>query len=141
MHGVQVRVGQGPGETKFLAYRKHGGRPATLAKAREIEARMLRQAGPPGQHQGVRHTNSISGLPGIRLAWRDYGAEMAYLYVVGNYTDAPGRSRAFAYSVDKHGFEGALSRGLKKRESHGARHVPLKDAIKAIRAHYIAMTK
>jgi hypothetical protein len=141
IHGVQVRVGQGPGQTKFLAYRKHGGRRATLAKAREIEASMFRQASPRGRCKGVLQTNNASGLAGIRLEWRGYGGEMAYLYVVGNYTDALGRSRAFAYSVDKHGFEGALSRGLDKRESHGAPHVAVGAAIKALRAHYIAITK
>lgn len=141
MNGVQVRVGRGgPGQTKYLAYRKHGGEAATRRKALRIEAIMRRESGAISRHRGMLLASNKSGLPGIRLEWREYGGDVAYLYVVGNYTDAQGDGHAFAYSVDKHGLDGALAMGLAKREAHGVPHMPLAAALSAIHAYYRAMT-
>ena len=64
LNGVQVRVGQGPGQTRFLAYRKHGGYDATWRLARTIERELEARWGKrlkPGVGRKMR--NNVSGIP------------------------------------------------------------------------------
>lgn len=136
LNGLQVRVGQGPGQTKYLAYKKHGGVEATWGLARKTEKELEAQWGKRARGVGIFMANNQSGIPGLRFEWREYSDNYAYLYLVGNYTDVTGRSRAFAYSVNKHGFEEVLRRGLEIRQKHGAPALALKDAKKMIWAHY-----
>ena len=39
--GLQVRVGQGPGRTKYLACNKHGGEEGTWREAQQVEKALL----------------------------------------------------------------------------------------------------
>ena len=137
LNGVQVRVGQGPGQTKYLAYQKYGGIDATWRLAakveRELEARYGKRIRPG---VGRKMRNNKSGIPGLRFEWRQYSDNYAYLYLVGSYRDLQGRPRAFAYSVDRHGFDEALKRGLAIRKKHGAPPLSFDEAKAAIWDHY-----
>jgi len=134
--GLQVRVGQGPGQTRFFAYQKHGGQEITRQIAEETERKLLDRFG----HRlikGRKLASNRSGIPGLRFEWRDYGGELSYLYLTGNYNDATGRHRTFAYSVEKHGFDEVLRLGLNIRLKHGAPALTFEDAKRAIWRHYL----
>ena len=137
-YGLQVRVGQGPGQTKFLAYKKHGGIQATHALAKQVERLLEEHWGKKQKIKVGRHlATNRSGIPGLRFEWRQYGSEFVYLYLVGNYRNKHGRPCAFAYSVEKHGFEGVLLLGLEKRQAHGAPVLSYEEAKTLIWDHYL----
>ena len=139
-YGLQVRVGQGPGQTKFLAYRKYGGIRATHALAKQVERELEALWGKKQKNEVGRHmANNRSGITGLRFEWRQYKSEFAYLYLVGNYRNKRGRPCAFAYSVEKHGFEGVLLLGLEKRQAHGAPVLSYEEAKTLIWDHYLDM--
>ena len=118
--GVQVRaLDGGPGRSRFLAFRKHGGRDATLAKAREIERELLSR-NPPVDRRQLIQRNNRSGVVGVTLRWKQYGSDWQYLYACGCVTDAKGRQRAFGYSIQRHGLEGALRLAIARRGLQGA---------------------
>ena len=138
-NGLQVRVGQKPGQTKYLAYRKHGGIAATRQKAEQLERELEARWGKRTKCAvGRKLRNNRSGIPGLRFEWRQYSDQYVYLYLVGAYRDANGRPRAFAYSVDKHGFDGVLKRGLEIRQKHGAPAISFDEAKAAIWEHYLS---
>lgn len=137
MNGLQVRVGQRPGQTKYLAYRKHGGVKATRRKAQQVERDLEARWGKRQRLSvGRKMRNNKSGIPGLRFEWRQYSDQYAYLYLVGNYRDMGGTPRAFAYSVDLHGFDGVLTRGLAIRRKHGAPAMSFDEARAVIWQHY-----
>ncbi len=139
--GVQVRVGQGPGQTRFLAYRKHGGPVATRRLAKQVEKELEAIWGKRIRSEVGRHTRSnVSGIPGLRFQWRQYSDQYLYLYLVGNYQDKNGQSRAFAYSVDKHGFDEVLRRGIEIRQKHGAPAMSFAEARALIWNHYVEIS-
>jgi hypothetical protein len=140
--GVQVRVGQGPGQTRFLAYRKHGGPVATRRLAKQVEKELEALWGKRIRSEvGRKMRNNVSGIPGLRFEWRQYSDQYLYLYLVGNYQDKNGRSRAFAYSVDKHGFDKVLRRGIEIRQKHGAPTTSFEEARSLIWDHYVTVAK
>lgn len=140
MNGLQVRVGQGPGQTKYLAYRKHGGTAATRRLATKIEGELEAKYGKrQSSKAGRKMSNNQSGIPGLRFEWRQYSDQYVYLYLTGSYQDKNGHPRAFAYSVDRHGFDEVLRRGLRIRQQHGAPEMAFEEAKAAIWEHYIAI--
>ena len=138
LRGLQVRVGQGPGQTKYLAFIKHGGYVKTWKRAKQIERELEARFGKRTRHLVGRMTKkNRSGLPGLRFEWRQYSGQIPYLYLVGSYSDANGECHTFCRSVEKHGFDGALNDGLSIRKKHGTPPISFDDAKAAIWQHYL----
>ena len=139
--GLQVRVGQGPGQTRFLAFKKHGGKRATRALAKQVELELEERWGKKVKSMvGRQMCNNKSGIPGLRFEWRYSGSEFDYLYLVGNYRNKKGHNCSLAYSVEKHGFSGVLLLGLAKRALSGAPKLSLEEATSLIWDHYVEIS-
>jgi hypothetical protein len=135
--GLQVRVGQGQGQTKYFAYKKHGGSKNTRRLAEKAERELEMKWGQRPGRLGLITSKNRSGVVGMRFEWRCYSGEVPYLYLTGNYNDATGKHRVFAYSVEKHGLDGVLAKAIKTRNDHGASSITLNACKKAIWQHYL----
>jgi hypothetical protein len=135
--GFQVRAGQGPGQTKFFAAAKHGGLDKARRKAQRYARSLAAELQLPPTRRGILLSNNTSGISGIQFQWRpSRSGESEYLYVCGNYTDATGRPRAFAYSVQRNGLDGAMDKALAVRRKHGAPVPERAHALKLLRRAY-----
>lgn len=115
----QVRVGQGPGQTRYFSVRKYGGAAEALKAAKKAGKELQQAALPPVPRLSRLLSNNRSGISGIQFQWRP-GKTGSFLYVAGNWTDKQGRARAFAYSVERNGLEGALRKAIEIRVKSGA---------------------
>lgn len=120
--GYQLRMGTGgPGNTKFVASKKHGGsdeaRRAVEQLARELGSPMPARAG--GSVTGLLLKSSATRVAGVRFIWTPT-ASTPVLRVIASWIDNKGRARNTSYSVERNGLDSALDKAIKARTSAGA---------------------
>lgn len=111
--------------TKYFAIKKFGDRKArSLAKAwiAQMNASlppMVWSSTSKGRHMGLPRNGNTSGVPGLRAAYLVRGDRVPTIWIHVQWTEGRGssrRNRHTAYSVEKHGIEGATKLALDKRQ-------------------------
>jgi hypothetical protein len=106
--GYQIRTGRaGPGQTRFFAVRKHGGHLNALQAAARCALELH------NRHPPRLNVNNRSRMRGVRVEWRvSKQTGNVYPYLAGRWRESRGKWRCFAYSIERHGLEGAVRRAL-----------------------------
>jgi hypothetical protein len=133
---VQMRIGQGAGESAYFSASKHGGEEGAMAAALKKcdELGAVVKTGRGGGMIGRRVTGT-NVEPGITLKWREYGGSPK-LTVEATWAEA-GRRRKTCYSVDKNGLEGALDKAIQKRMNAGAPKLNREALLAELRSEYM----
>jgi len=76
--------------------------------------------GPGGSQVGRLMRRSRTGAAGIRFEWLAKSGRHPTLRVIATWTDKLGRPHHTSYSVEVHGFDGALDKAIAARVSAGA---------------------
>ncbi len=115
-------------ETAFFSQKIFGTKGALIAAINF--KKILDSIHAPEKNKLIKpYKNNTSGVNGIRLQWDEMRSGNIYAYIVTNYVDANGRNRGAAYSVNKHGLEGALQLAINKRIEHGNVTPSLKECL------------
>jgi hypothetical protein len=130
--GWQVRSGlPGPGQTRFFADGKHGGKDA----AREAAAlfMLLRRPFPEIANGHAWRPENATGVPGIRVRLHQDSRVHASVYrsLFVSYTDRLGYRHNTKISLDKHGIDDAVKRALDLRGLKGQARAEARAAVLA----------
>lgn len=151
--GVQVRVFRGGrvALTRFLAYKKHGGKEKTLKLARATEKEMEKLAGPtyPSRRGGYPadkpNANSSSGIPGIRVFVLDRRGKNPVMQFSTTWRFGPKGQRTIGTlqrSSAEHGILSALGQILAARETGCGNTMPTsRKAWEIIKNHLVINKK
>jgi len=132
--GLQVRIFR-RGEvaaTRFLAYKKHGGKRKTLALAKEIERNLEVQAGPlsearrRGDHASKANRNSSTGISGIMAWYLNRQGRSRILQIAATWSPYPGsfKCERTQFSALSYGVMGASRNALKGRREATGQKMP-----------------
>jgi len=126
--GLQVRVFRaGKTYTRFMAFKKHGGKKKARELAIRTEKNMEESLGPPpparklGDHAKKPNRNTSTGVPGVRAFYlKTAKRKKTVLYFTAYWRTWKGGKRVtgtLQRSADEHGILGALGQVLRAREA------------------------
>lgn len=132
--GLQVRIFRGGkvAATRFIAYKKHGGKRKTWALAKEIERDLEALAGPlsearrRGDHASQPNKNSSTGISGIMAWYLNRPGRLRVLQVAATWSPYPGsfKQGRKQFSALSHGVMGAIRNALKARQTATGKKMP-----------------
>lgn len=110
--------------TRFLAYRKHGGKRRTMELAKKVEQDLEIEAGPPtnarrrGDNAIRANRNSKTGIAGIRAWYDNRPGRAPILQVAAIWSPFAGswKQERAQFSAFSHGVMGAIRNALKARQ-------------------------
>ncbi len=114
--GYQVRSGKpGPGQSRFFADKKLGGKDQARAQAEAFMLAVLPSAPPRVDRKTLVTKRNQSGVPGVRFGWVKGADRMFYRVVYVTWHDARGLAHNTSVSLNKWGVEPGLQRALELR--------------------------
>jgi len=114
--GYQVRSGRpGPGQTRFFADKKLGGKTKARAQAEAFMLAVLPHAPKHVDRRTLITKRNTSGVPGVWLAWVEGANRMLYQHVFVTWQDKRGKTHNGSVSLNKWGVEPGLQRALARR--------------------------